>query len=85
MAERAGERVREGVRLALVGLPNAGKSTLLNVLAGQDVAIVSPTAGTTRDVVTQRLVLGGFAVTLADTAGVRASADAIEQEGVRRA
>lgn len=85
VAERAGERVREGVRLALVGLPNAGKSTLLNVLAGQDVAIVSPTAGTTRDVVTQRLVLGGFAVTLADTAGVRASADAIEQEGVRRA
>jgi tRNA modification GTPase len=85
VAERAGERVREGVRLALVGLPNAGKSTLLNVLAGQDVAIVSPTAGTTRDVVTQRLVLGGFAVTLADTAGVRASTDAIEQEGVRRA
>lgn len=85
VAERAGERVREGVLLAIVGLPNAGKSTLLNVLAGQDVAIVSPTAGTTRDVVTQRLVLGGFAVTLADTAGVRASADAIEQEGVRRA
>jgi len=85
MAEEAGRRVRDGVALALVGLPNAGKSTLLNLLSGRDVAIVSAMAGTTRDVVTNRLDVAGYPVTVADTAGVRETRDAIEAEGVRRA
>ncbi|MFZ2586540.1 MAG: tRNA uridine-5-carboxymethylaminomethyl(34) synthesis GTPase MnmE [Alphaproteobacteria bacterium] len=85
MGERAGERVREGIRLAIVGKPNAGKSTLLNLLAGQDVAIVSPLAGTTRDVVTSTLDIGGYPVVVADTAGLRETDDVIEAEGVRRA
>lgn len=85
VAEKAGERVRDGLHLAILGKPNAGKSTLLNLLSGRDVAIVSPLAGTTRDVVTSRLDLAGFPVTLADTAGLRATEDAIEKEGIRRA
>jgi tRNA modification GTPase len=82
---RRGELVREGLFVAVVGAPNAGKSSLVNALAGRDVAIVSETAGTTRDVIEVRLNLGGYAVILADTAGLRAAADHIEAEGVRRA
>lgn len=80
-----GELVREGLFVAVVGAPNAGKSSLVNALAGRDVAIVSETAGTTRDVIEVRLNLAGYAVVLADTAGLRAAADHIEAEGVRRA
>ncbi len=82
---RRGERLRVGVHLALLGRPNAGKSTLLNLLAGRDAAIVSETAGTTRDVIEVHLDLGGVPVIVADTAGLRDSMDAVEQEGVRRA
>lgn len=82
---RRGERLREGVQVALLGAPNVGKSSLLNLLARRDAAIVSPTAGTTRDVIEVALDLGGYPVLLADTAGVRATEDAIEEEGVRRA
>lgn len=80
-----GRRVREGFKVALVGAPNAGKSTLLNHLAGRDAAIVTATPGTTRDVIEVPLVLAGYRLLLADTAGVRETADPIEQEGVRRA
>ena len=80
-----GERVREGLRIAIVGPPNAGKSSLLNWLARRDAAIVSATPGTTRDVIEVHLDLGGYAVTVIDTAGLRETADEIEQEGVRRA
>lgn len=80
-----GERLREGVVVAILGAPNAGKSSLLNALAGREAAIVSARAGTTRDVVEVRLVLAGVPVTLADTAGLRDAADEIEQEGIRRA
>ncbi len=82
---RRGERVREGFYVAIVGAPNVGKSSLLNRLAGREAAIVSETAGTTRDVVEVRMDLGGYAVTVADTAGLREAGDAVEQEGVRRA
>ena len=82
---RRGERLREGFTIAIVGAPNAGKSSLLNRLGGQDAAIVSTRAGTTRDVVEVRLDLAGWPVTLADTAGLRESGDEIESEGVRRA
>ena len=80
-----GERVREGYRIALIGAPNAGKSSLLNALAGSDAAIVTPTPGTTRDVIEVALDLAGFRVLVADTAGLRDSEDLIEAEGVRRA
>ena len=80
-----GEALREGVRLAIIGPPNAGKSSLLNALARRDVAIVSDIAGTTRDVIEVRLDLGGVLVIAADTAGLRESGDVIEAEGVRRA
>lgn len=81
----AGERVREGFVVVLAGPPNAGKSSLLNALARRDVAIVSPVAGTTRDAIEVRLDLAGIPVVLVDTAGLRASDDAVEAEGVRRA
>jgi len=82
---RRGELVREGLFLTVIGPPNAGKSSLVNALAGRDVAIVSESAGTTRDVIEVRLDLGGYAVILADTAGLRAARGAVEAEGVRRA
>jgi tRNA modification GTPase len=80
-----GISLREGLRLTILGPPNAGKSSLINALARRDVAIVSDTPGTTRDVVEARLDLGGYLLTVADTAGVRETGDAIEAEGVRRA
>jgi len=83
--EGRGERVREGYRIALVGAPNAGKSSLLNRLAGREAAIVTATPGTTRDVIEVPAVIEGFKVLFADMAGLRDSADPIEVEGVRRA
>ncbi len=80
-----GEQVRSGYRIALMGPPNAGKSTLLNALARREAAIVTATAGTTRDIIEVPLVLAGYKVILADTAGLRETADEIEAEGVRRA
>jgi tRNA modification GTPase len=80
-----GERLREGLVFAMSGAPNVGKSSLVNALAGRDVAIVSPAAGTTRDAIETRVVLGGVPVTLVDTAGLRESEDPVEAEGVRRA
>ncbi|MDB5477158.1 MAG: thdF [Phenylobacterium sp.] len=80
-----GTIVREGYRIALLGAPNAGKSTLLNALAGRDAAIVTATPGTTRDVIEVPMVLAGYKLLLADTAGLRATTDEIEAEGVRRA
>jgi tRNA modification GTPase len=80
-----GERLRDGLVVAIAGPPNAGKSTLLNRIARRDAAIVSPFAGTTRDVIEVHLDLAGYPVTLLDTAGMRETADPVEQEGVRRA
>jgi tRNA modification GTPase len=80
-----GERLRDGLVVAIAGPPNAGKSTLLNRIARREVAIVSPVPGTTRDVIEVHLDLGGYPVTLLDTAGIRDSDDPVEQEGIRRA
>ncbi|HJW42434.1 MAG TPA: tRNA uridine-5-carboxymethylaminomethyl(34) synthesis GTPase MnmE [Rhizomicrobium sp.] len=80
-----GELVRDGIFLTVIGPPNAGKSSLVNALAKRDVAIVAETAGTTRDVIEVRLDIGGYEVIVADTAGLREAADAVESEGVRRA
>ncbi len=80
-----GERLRDGLSAAILGAPNVGKSSLLNRLAGREAAIVAATAGTTRDVIEVHLDVDGFPVTLADTAGLRAAAEAVEEEGVRRA
>lgn len=82
---KRGEQVREGFRIALLGAPNAGKSTLLNGLAGRDAAIVTAIPGTTRDIIEVPLRLAGYKVILADTAGLRDTHDEIEAEGVRRA
>lgn len=82
---RRGERVRDGYRIVLIGETNAGKSSLFNALVAREAAIVTPIAGTTRDVLDADLVIGGYAVTLSDTAGLRDSDDPVEAEGVRRA
>ena len=82
---RRGELVREGFRIAIVGPPNAGKSSLLNLLAGREAAIVSTVPGTTRDAIEVRLDLAGHVVIVTDTAGIREAAEAIEAEGIRRA
>lgn len=79
------ERIRDGFEVAIVGAPNAGKSTLLNALAGRDAAITSEIAGTTRDVIEVRMDLGGLAVTLLDTAGLRETDDRVEGLGIERA
>jgi tRNA modification GTPase len=82
---RRGELLREGLVFAIIGAPNAGKSTLLNGLVGREAAIVSARAGTTRDIVEARLDLAGVPVTLSDTAGLREAGDEIEAEGIKRA
>src|SRR6202012_760649 len=84
-AQGKAERLRDGVVVAIAGPPNVGKSTLINQLARREVAIVSPYAGTTRDVIEVQLDLDGCPVTVTDTAGIRETDDPIEQEGVRRA
>lgn len=80
-----GQLVRDGARVVIAGLPNVGKSSVFNALVGADRAIVTPVAGTTRDLVSERIVIDGALVLLTDTAGLRDAADQIEQEGVRRA
>ncbi len=88
---RRGERLRDGIHIAIIGAPNAGKSSLVNALAQRDVAIVSDIAGTTRDVIEAHLDIGGYPVILSDTAGLRPDQignqgqDSIESEGIRRA
>jgi tRNA modification GTPase len=85
LAGHAAERLRDGLTIAILGAPNVGKSSIINKLSQRDAAIVSSMAGTTRDVIEVRMDVGGYPVTLADTAGLRATADEIEAEGVRRA
>jgi tRNA modification GTPase len=85
VAQGQSERLRDGLVVAITGPPNVGKSTLMNQLARREVAIVSPHAGTTRDVIEVQLDLEGYPVTVIDTAGIRDSDDPVEQEGVRRA
>lgn len=85
LADRRGERLRDGFRVVIVGAPNAGKSSLLNALARGDVAIVSEEAGTTRDIIEVHLDLDGLPVILTDTAGLREAGGKIEVEGIRRA
>ena len=84
-AQGQSERLREGLVVAIAGPPNVGKSTLMNLLARREVAIVSPHAGTTRDIIEVQLDLDGYPVTMIDTAGIRDTDDPVEQEGVRRA
>jgi tRNA modification GTPase len=84
-AQAKSERLRDGLVIAITGPPNVGKSTLMNQLARREVAIVSPYAGTTRDVIEVQLDLDGYPVTMIDTAGIRETNDPVEQEGVRRA
>ena len=84
-AARQGALLREGLTIVIAGKPNAGKSSLLNALAGDEVAIVTPAPGTTRDVLRQQLHLDGLPLNLVDTAGLRAAADPAEEEGIRRA
>jgi tRNA modification GTPase len=84
-AAQQGSLLKEGITVVLAGLPNAGKSSLLNALAGQESAIVTEIAGTTRDVLREQINLDGMPLHIIDTAGLRESADAVEQEGIRRA
>src|SRR6201747_216223 len=84
-AQGQSERLRDGLVVAIAGPPNVGKSTLMNQLARREVAIVSPHAGTTRDIIEIQLDLDGYPVTVIDTAGIRVTEDPVEQEGVRRA
>src|SRR3990170_545420 len=85
LADRSGERLRDGLRVVIAGPPNAGKSSLLNALAKRDVAIVSEEAGTTRDVIEVHLDLGGLPVILSDTAGIREAQGKVEAAGIDRA
>jgi tRNA modification GTPase len=84
-AEGQTERLRDGLTIVIAGPPNVGKSTLMNQLARREVAIVSPYAGTTRDIIEVQLDLDGYPITVIDTAGIRETEDPVEQEGVRRA
>ena len=81
--QKIGERIREGFKIAIVGPPNSGKSSLLNYLSKRDVAIVSKTAGTTRDVIETHLNLDGYPVIVSDTAGIRSSKNEIEEKGIK--
>jgi len=81
--QKVGERIREGFRIAIVGPPNSGKSSLLNYFSKRDVAIVSEIAGTTRDVIETHLNLDGYPVIISDTAGIRSSKDEIEKKGIK--
>ena len=83
--QKVGERIREGFKVAIIGPANAGKSSLLNYLSNRDVAIVSETAGTTRDVIEAHLNLDGYPVIISDTAGIRESQDEIEKKGIKLA
>lgn len=82
---KVGQKIKEGIKVAIIGAPNVGKSSLLNFLADSEVAIVSEYAGTTRDVIEVRLEIAGILINLYDTAGIRESDDFIEQEGIKRA
>ena len=82
---RTGEIIRDGFKVVIAGRPNAGKSSLINALAGRDVAIVTEYEGTTRDILHVELDIGGFAVHFYDTAGLRETAEPVEREGIRRA
>ena len=81
--QKVGERIREGFKIAIVGPPNSGKSSLINYLSKRDVAIVSETAGTTRDVIETHLNLDGYPVIISDTAGIRSSKNEIEKKGIK--
>jgi tRNA modification GTPase len=83
--QHRGERIRDGAEIVVLGPPNAGKSSLINALARREVAIVTPEPGTTRDLVEVRLDLGGYPVSLVDTAGLRETEGLVEREGIRRA
>ena len=85
LSDRRGERLRDGAEIVVLGPPNAGKSSLVNAIARRDVAIVTPEPGTTRDLIEVRLDLGGYPVTLVDTAGLREAEGVVEREGIRRA
>ena len=81
--QKVGERIREGFKIAIIGPPNSGKSSLLNYLSKRDVAIVSEIAGTTRDVIETHLNLDGYPVIVSDTAGIRNSKNEIEKKGIK--
>ena len=81
---KIGQKIKDGLRLAIIGAPNSGKSSLINLLAKSDVAIVSDIAGTTRDIIETHLEISGVPVIISDTAGIRISNDQIEQEGIKR-